>query len=577
MNIITNITASNFRYLNSEPLVSKAAVNGLTDGSFTITKGNLLNVDGGYGLGKDIHVTVKGSGKEVFNGKVTLDTAHFLKTSYKVDEQQVKALSAAVMDQIKKDMESADRVVREKFEKVKTYGLTKAETATKALPDFKQFGQEYTTEVTNLASELQEDQNLMKAIEVVTPILSEFAKYFDEFMRVLGEQFEVLQALCQRVFQEATTAFNERILPELKKFYDAMQAMLEELISQGTKWATAAFERAAKALKAFEDDFNKISQAFKELTGGIFEAVAQYVNEIIEEVKAIYMQFREALKTLPGLETLKEKYNEYFTQFSPLQAVTAVLEEILSTIMDLVPDQAKPFFNKLNGYIRNKLEGTEVNDMELLKEIYNLLFDALQAFKKEYLDTINTSSTALPFSLDVLKRLPPLFSNVRFSLISQLASEPIVSLKDVLYLYRPYAFNPLETIPPFTMHGEISDGAHIFTFDGRHMTFPGECSYILARDFVEGNFSIVANLKDGKMKSITVADKNGHLEVNSDGALKFKDKDADFPVHDGTTHAWRDFFTVTLFTTFGANVECSADLMTCHVTVSGFYAGEFDG
>lgn len=127
------------------------------------------------------------------------------------------------------------------------------------------------------------------------------------------------------------------------------------------------------------------------------------------------------------------------------------------------------------------------------------------------------------------------------------------------------------------MHGEIADGSHFFTFDGRHMTFAGGCSYILARDFSEGNFSIIASMNSGKMKSITVHDKNGWIEVNSETGLKFKDKDSEFPVHDKTLHAWRNFNTFSILTQFGASVECSTDLKLCHVEVSGFYSGKTRG
>lgn len=180
-------------------------------------------------------------------------------------------------------------------------------------------------------------------------------------------------------------------------------------------------------------------------------------------------------------------------------------------------------------------------------------------------------------NLNVFKRLPPFISNVRFSGWNQLRSEPIFNLRDLVYLYRPYAFNPAELIPPFTLHGEISDGSHIFTFDGRHMTFPGKCSYILARDFVEGNFSVVANLADGKLKSITLTDKSGYIDVNSESGFTTGTKAADFPYHQGTLHAWRDYHTVSLLTEYGAQVECSEDLTTCHIRVSGFYSGKTRG
>lgn len=208
--------------------------------------------------------------------------------------------------------------------------------------------------------------------------------------------------------------------------------------------------------------------------------------------------------------------------------------------------------------------------LELLKE-------SIEAVRTELMSSLNLESSSMPFSLNAFKRLPPFITNIRFSALSQITNEPIISIKDVLYLYRPYGFNPAEAIPPFTMHGEIADGKQFFTFDGRHLTFSGGCSYILARDFVEGNFSIIANMKDGNMKSITVGDKNGWIEVNSDSLLKFKDKDSDFPVHDKTLHAWRNFNGFSILSQFGAGVECSADLSLCHVEVSGFYSGKTRG
>lgn len=209
--------------------------------------------------------------------------------------------------------------------------------------------------------------------------------------------------------------------------------------------------------------------------------------------------------------------------------------------------------------------------------MYKALIEAISGFKKEYIDGFSTNSLTAPINFNIFKRLPPFIGNVRFSAFNQLRNGPIINLRDLIYLYRPYAFNPAELVPPFTLHGELSDGSHIFTFDGRHLTFPGSCGYILARDFVEGNFSIVANLVDGKLKSIALTDKSGYLEVSSGGALQSGGKSVEYPYHQTTLHAWRTFHTVSLLTQYGAGVECSEDLTTCHVRVSGFYSGKTRG
>lgn len=215
--------------------------------------------------------------------------------------------------------------------------------------------------------------------------------------------------------------------------------------------------------------------------------------------------------------------------------------------------------------------------MVALKDIFNLLLEALHGLKKEYFDGFSLGTMPSSFNYDMFKRIPPFISNVRFSAFNQLFSEPVVNFRDLVYLYRPYAFNPVELIPPFKLHAEISDGSHIFTFDGRHLTFPGKCSYILARDFVHGNFSIVATMDGGKMKSISLTDKSGFVEVNKDGVLTSSDKKTEFPHHVDTLHAWRKAHSVNLLSQYGAHVECSVDLVTCHFTVSGFYSGKLRG
>lgn len=224
-----------------------------------------------------------------------------------------------------------------------------------------------------------------------------------------------------------------------------------------------------------------------------------------------------------------------------------------------------------------KLSDEKVDDVVAFKDLFNALLEALQGLKKEYFDGLTFGAMPAGINYDMFKRIPPFITNIRFSAFNQLTSEPIFNIRDLVYLYRPYAFNPVELVPPFKLHADVSDGAHIFTFDGRHLTFPGKCSYILSRDFVDGNFSIVATMDNGKMKSIALTAKGGFLEVTKDGHLTLNDKKVEFPYHSGTLNAWRTYHTVNLHTNFGAHFECSVDLVSCHFTVSGFYSGKLRG
>lgn len=265
-----------------------------------MNKGRLLNVDGGYGLGKDIHLRVIGNGQELFNGKIALDSSHFLKTEYNVDEAQVKAFSTTLQDQLKRDFDAANADVKNKFAKIQEYGAEKRERLQRALPDFRRFTQEYSNEITKLGDELKSDPNVQKIIDTVTPFITEISKFFENMNEIFSKQIEFFTEFFNQIYNDFMTAFNERILPELQKMYEKLQELFKELVENATRAASATIERAAKALKTFQEDFNKISQSFKDMTGGTFETFTQYVTEIIKEVKDLYEQIREQFKTLPG-------------------------------------------------------------------------------------------------------------------------------------------------------------------------------------------------------------------------------------------------------------------------------------
>lgn len=62
-------------------------------------------------------------------------------------------------------------------------------------------------------------------------------------------------------------------------------------------------------------------------------------------------------------------------------------------------------------------------------------------------------------------------------------------------------------------HATIIDGKHFITFDGKHYSAAGECSYLLARDFVDGNFTVI--MKPGDELSYVVQLDKKFFEINT--------------------------------------------------------------
>lgn len=340
------------QYLGSEPVEQKAAVSGLTEGSFTMSKGNLFSIDSGYAIGKDLHFLITGSGKEIFNGKIALDQSHFLASKYHVDEAQMKAFTSQLQEQIKKDLRSAEADVKEKINRLQTFWTQKLEKIQQASPDFTQLQADYKQELSKLVEELKNDPAIKKLIDQATGMVGELAKLFDTLMTAINEQLAVVEKAVKEYYEQALTAFNEHILPQIQKLYESLQQLFSEVYEQTVKILTATFERVAKALKTFEEDFNKISKALRDALGNSYEATAQYVKEICQEFTDLIDLLKQQLQSLPGLDYIKEKYAEVLGEFSLIETFRAVFTELLSSLSQVVPEQAKPLFEKFSKYIQ---------------------------------------------------------------------------------------------------------------------------------------------------------------------------------------------------------------------------------
>ena len=63
------------------------------------------------------------------------------------------------------------------------------------------------------------------------------------------------------------------------------------------------------------------------------------------------------------------------------------------------------------------------------------------------------------------------------------------------------------------------EGGHIITFDGKDFDFNGKCGYILARDYVDGNFSVIMSYLGAQKKKLVVMTPTQTLQVAPNGKV----------------------------------------------------------
>ena len=112
------------------------------------------------------------------------------------------------------------------------------------------------------------------------------------------------------------------------------------------------------------------------------------------------------------------------------------------------------------------------------------------------------------------------------------------------------------------------------TFDKNFYEFAGECSYLLARDFIDGHFYVSVNYDNvlGEMtkKSITVGSKGHEAEIFADARVIVDGTRREMPVEFDNTAIQRVGNTIRLDNSMGLTVICDLVHDRCTVNVTGW-------
>jgi hypothetical protein len=153
-------------------------------------------------------------------------------------------------------------------------------------------------------------------------------------------------------------------------------------------------------------------------------------------------------------------------------------------------------------------------------------------------------------------------------------------MMDFYYKYKP-STDYFNWIPPFKSYAAVMGSQHYMTFDKRFYEFAGECSYLLASDFIDGTFSVVVNYerRGGRptKKSLSVITNNKQVEVFNDGRVVVDGSPVEMPAFFGNTTISRLGSIIRVDNTLGLTVDCNLYFDRCTVNVTGWYYSKTGG
>ncbi|XP_054010516.1 apolipophorins isoform X2 [Hylaeus anthracinus] len=544
-----------------------------------------LTVNGRMVIGQlvEVHADVSKDNvkKDLFHVLVHLDEKQFLKPDFGYNKENVAEAVGAIrnenMERLKKLKDIQGYVV----EQLQVEFGDLVEHLKKAQPNLKPLMEYYKGELNKLEKEISAD-------ETVQEIQATLNKYFGVVVAAVTQAMkDVTEGLTklQKQLLEILSNLKEAMKPvyaQLKESWDKMFHHFMEIIDAAAKLATTYLNAILNMINEHQKEFQDVLNVASEVLRDFGEVLSKTLERVSRSIEEFYNLLMNQLKALPIYEMAKQRFEELKHFEMPESMLVPIKELCIATKNFMSTKELVDFVETVCNFIVMHAKREKVDEIAELKKIYTQALAAVrsvvgmvqsQVTLHNLLDVIQ-----IPQEIDysLLTKLPGI-SSFRFSVWNLLRNRELPMPLDVYHAYRPTNYLS-DIVPPFSKSAVVVDGGHFFTFDGRHLTMPGTCTYILAQDMQDGNFSVVANFNDGVLNSVTVTEPKESITLKNNGNILVNNKPADFPASTKNLHAYLVQPFANVKSDYGVRVTCSnSGPMICAVHVSGFYLGKLRG
>jgi len=462
--------------------------------------------------------------------------------------------------------------------------------------------------VSQLSSVITDEYNEKTALlaQAIIPLTASF----DELKQNIVSTYENMYS--SNVF------YTRDISDAVSQYYSALSAKFNERWAILSEEYRAHFARKAIEIRQMNEEvksfFDKVKAEAVQVAKELYAAYAEHYDHSMGRMEQIITETMDYVRSHPRMQDLVEKMSsmsptEYLLPLhEQYERHVAGLSNIWEEVWEVIP---LPSF--VRTWAEQSIQDTEwlyqyleVDDAvkgwiaelhqagidEIAERSVSWLKNQLKRFTVNIITWAPRSGEAevevtLPLEIKDLRTMPDLSYDItgRFKeMLDYIKSHlPTLNLKgsdwsvwDTYYTYRP-AFSPSQWVPPYSSHATIAGNQHFMTFDKTFYDFAGECSYLLARDFIDGRFSVIVNYDQTGKKSLTVNSGRREINIQPNFKIRVDGERTELPYVAGLTTARRIGNTVQIDNKHGITVTCDLVHDHCTVYVTGWYFGKTGG
>ncbi|XP_071162849.1 uncharacterized protein [Mytilus edulis] len=291
-----------------------------------------------------------------------------------------------------------------------------------------------------------------------------------------------------------------------------------------------SLEQLQKRLDAYsEDTYINMGDQLNSISTNSYQRLLDYRNSVgnhqtVVNLKSKYNSYMDQLKNMKLNEQWSNVANQYTSSiYNIREGINQRLVNSLPTPMYNMGSSAYKYWefeenvNALVDKIFDELKKDATKEMSVLKEIFGNVLKS-KVIKYDILNGDIEVDLYLPVDVHTLSSLKDI--SLRQYIPDMSFPTPKLNFLGSVEDYIPHM--------SWTASAKVH-GRHFTTFDGQEFDFSGRCSYVLARDYVDGNFSIIMNYLGRQKKKLILTSHQQNVQLSPNGKVSVDGVVMDLP------------------------------------------------